>query len=183
MGWNLSEDLYYYFFFALHLVLGEKWDEIWVKTFFFLSSPDFGRKMGRNLSVTISNSDVSSSQNFWTFCPPPPLFKILRTLLVLRTVADLENFGGGDFKHKTSKFFADFETEFSAEISNSKVFFAQNKVDSKKKKGLRRFWDWIFGRYLKFKGFFSPKIRWSPKKKQKKKGLHRNWEWFFGWSR
>ena len=25
---------------------------------------------------------------------------------------------------------------------------------------------------------FSPKIRWSPKKK--KKGLHQNWDWFFG---
>ena len=30
--------------------------------------------------------------------------------------------------------FDDFETEFSAEISNSKVFFAQNQVVSKKKK-------------------------------------------------
>ena len=96
MGRNLSEDL---FFFALHLILGEKWDEIWVKTFFFCSSPDFGRKMGRNLSedlffscslpdfrrkkgrngsVTISNSDLCSSQIFWSFCPPPPLFKILQ---------------------------------------------------------------------------------------------------------
>ena len=27
-------------------------------------SPDFGRKMGRNLSVTISNSDLCSSQIF-----------------------------------------------------------------------------------------------------------------------
>ena len=27
---------------------------------------------------------------------------------------------------------------------------------------------------------FSPKIRWSPKKK---KGLHQNWEWFFGQNR
>ena len=62
-----------------HLILGEKWDEIWVKTF-FCSSPDFGRKMGRNLSVTISNSDLCSSQIFWSFWPPP-LFKILRTLL------------------------------------------------------------------------------------------------------
>ena len=53
IGRNLSED----FFFALHLILGEKWDEICVKTYFFIfifflfcSSPDFGRKMGRNLS-------------------------------------------------------------------------------------------------------------------------------------
>ena len=39
---------------------------------FFCSSPDFGRKMGRNLSVTISNSDLCSSQVFWSFWPPPP---------------------------------------------------------------------------------------------------------------
>ena len=25
---NLSEDLFFFFFFALHLILGEKWDEI-----------------------------------------------------------------------------------------------------------------------------------------------------------
>ena len=49
---------------------GRKWNEIWVKTFFFCCSPDFGRKMGRNLSVTISNSDPCSSQIFWSFCPP-----------------------------------------------------------------------------------------------------------------
>ena len=29
-------------------------------------SPDFGRKMGRNLSMTISNSDLCSSQIFWS---------------------------------------------------------------------------------------------------------------------
>ena len=66
MGRNLSEDL----FFALHLILGEKWGEIWVKTFYlffllftwfwakngpffmfyFCSTPFFGRKMERNLS-------------------------------------------------------------------------------------------------------------------------------------
>ena len=32
--------------------------------FFFCSSPDFGRKMGRNLSVTISNSDLCSFEIF-----------------------------------------------------------------------------------------------------------------------
>ena len=31
---------------------------------FFCSSPDFGRKMGRDLSMTISNSDLCSSQIF-----------------------------------------------------------------------------------------------------------------------
>ena len=44
MARNLSEDLFFLFFFC--------------------SSPDFGRKLGRNLSVTISNSDLCSSQIF-----------------------------------------------------------------------------------------------------------------------
>ena len=35
-------------------------------------SPDIGRKMGRNLSMTLSNSDLCSSQILWSFCPPPP---------------------------------------------------------------------------------------------------------------
>ena len=28
MGRNLSENLFFFFFFALHLILGEKWNEI-----------------------------------------------------------------------------------------------------------------------------------------------------------
>ena len=77
-----------------------------------------------------------------------------------RPVADLENFAGGDFKHKTSKIrmsspklrvifrpnaeiqtffaqnqvvskkkkkvFTNIESDFSAKIGNSSVFFAQN---------------------------------------------------------
>ena len=86
-------------------------------------------------------------------------------------MADPENFGGGDLKHKTSKIrmsspklrlifrpkseiqtffspkfrwspkkkkkkkvFTKIETNFSAEIGNSNVFFAQIQVVSKKKK-------------------------------------------------
>ena len=85
-------------------------------------------------------------------------------------MADPENFGGGDLKHKTSKIrisspklrvifrpnseiqtfflpkfrwspkekkkkvFTKIETDFSAEIGNSNVFFAQIQVVSKKKK-------------------------------------------------
>ena len=56
MGRNLSEDL---FFFALHLILGEKWDEIWVWQCQIL------------IYVPFKFSEVSG----------PPLFKILRTLL------------------------------------------------------------------------------------------------------
>ena len=46
--------------------------------FFFRSSPDFGRKIGLNLSRIISDSDLRCSQ---IFCRPP-LFKILPTLLL-----------------------------------------------------------------------------------------------------
>ena len=60
-------------------------------------------------------------------------------------VADLENFGGGDFKHKPSKI----------RMSSPKL-----RV--------------IFRPKSEIRTFFPPKIRWSPKKKKKKKGLHRN---------
>ena len=80
-------------------------------------------------------------------------------------VADLENFGGWDFKHIPSKIrmsspklifrpkseiqtffspkirwspikkvFTEIESDFSAEVGNSNVFFAQNQAGSKKKK-------------------------------------------------
>ena len=59
-------------------ILGEKWDKILILSedlffLFFCLSPDFGQKMGRNLSVTISNSDLCSSQ-FSEVSDPPPLF-------------------------------------------------------------------------------------------------------------
>ena len=57
----------------------------------------------------------------WTSCP----------------VADPENFGGGGFEAqnlKNSDVFTKIETDFSAEIGNSNVFFAQSQVVSKKKK-------------------------------------------------
>ena len=43
---NLSKDLFLFFFlvFALRLILGEKWDEIWVKTFFFALHVILGEK-------------------------------------------------------------------------------------------------------------------------------------------
>ena len=55
----------------------------------------------------------------------------------LSPVADPENFGGGDFKHNTSKIWmsnTEIETNFSAEIELSNVFYAQNQVVSKTKK-------------------------------------------------
>ena len=39
--------------------------------FFFCSSPNFGRKIWLNLNETISNSDLCSSQIFWSFWTPP----------------------------------------------------------------------------------------------------------------
>ena len=60
-------------------------------------------------------------------------------------VADLENFGGGDFKHKTSKI----------------------RMPSPK---LRV----IFRPKSEIQTFFSPKIRWSRGLQKKKKSLHRN---------
>ena len=62
-------------------------------------------------------------------------------------VADPENFGGGDLKHKTSKI----------RMSSPKL-----RV--------------IFRPKSEIQTFFSPKFRWSPKKK---KGFHQNWDWFF----
>ena len=53
------------------------------------------------------------------------------------TVADPENFGGGGFEAqnlKNSDVFTKIESDFSAEIGNSNVFFAQIQVVSKKKK-------------------------------------------------
>ena len=61
-------------------------------------------------------------------------------------MADLENFGGRGFlaqNLKNSDVFTKIESDFSAEIGNSNVFFAQNQVVSKKKKKKR----------------FSPKLR------------------------
>ena len=61
----------------------------------------------------------------------------LRLRLGLGSVADLENFGGWGFwaqNLKNSDAFTEIESDFSAEIGNSNVFFAQNQVVSKKKK-------------------------------------------------
>ena len=52
-------------------------------------------------------------------------------------MADPENFGGGGFEAqnlKISDVFTKIESDSSAEIGNSNVFFAHNQVVSKKKK-------------------------------------------------
>ena len=50
-------------------------------------------------------------------------------------MADLENFGGGDFKHKPSK----IESDFWAEIGNSNVFSAQKSGGFQKNKNKKVF--------------------------------------------
>ena len=52
-------------------------------------------------------------------------------------MADPENFGGGGFEAQNLKnldVFTKIESDFSAEVGNSTVFFAQIQVVSKKKK-------------------------------------------------
>ena len=91
-------------------------------------------------------------------------------------------FVGGGFEAqnlKNSDVFTKIESDFSAEIGNSNVFFAQIQVVSKKKKRSSPKFRVIFRPESEIQTFFSPKFRWSPKKKKKKKGLHQNWDWFF----
>ena len=104
-----------------------------------------------------------------------------QNLVVTRAVADPENFGGGGFEAqnlKNSDVFTKIESDFSAEIGNSNVFFAQIQVVSKKKKEKKVF--------TKIESDFSAEIGTSnvffaqnqvvskKKKKKKKKGFHQN---------
>ena len=68
---------------------------------------------------------------------------------------------------KKKKVFAEIETDFLAEIGNSKVFSAQNQVVSKKKRSSPKL-RLIFWPKSEIQRFFPPKIRWSPKQKTKK---------------
>ena len=80
-------------------------------------------------------------------------------------------------KKKKKKVFTKIETDFSAEIGNSNVFFAQNQVVSKKKKkGLHQNWEWFFGRIRYVLGWWGGCIpKWSR--------IIRNRGWFFGQNR
>ena len=127
--------------------------------------------------------DVSATSQPWK----KTLYTVLQNLILkglyLLAVADLENFGGGDFKHKTSKIRMSspkLRVIFRPK-SEIQTFFSPKLRWSPKKKGLHRNWEWFFGRDRKFKRFFRPKSGGLQKKK--KKGLHRNWEWFFGRNR
>ena len=100
-------------------------------------------------------------------------------------VADPENFGGGGFEAqnlKNSDVFTKIESDFSAEVGNSTVFFAQIQVVSKKKKKKKK------KVFTKIESDLSAETGNSNvffahvqvvSKEKKKKGLHQNWDWFF----
>ena len=89
-------------------------------------------------------------------------------------MADPENFGGGGLEAqnlKNSDVFTKIESDFSAEVGNSTVFFAQIQVVSKKKKKKKKKRSSpklrvIFRPKSEIQTFFSPKFRWSPKKER-----------------
>ena len=95
-----------------------------------------------------------------------------------KAVADPENFGGGDLKHKTSKIRMSSPklSVIFRPKSEIQTFFSPKFRWSPKKKKKRS--SVIFRSKSEIQTFFSPKFRWSPKK-QKNKGLHQNWDWFF----
>ena len=65
----------------------------------------------------------------------------LKLLIKAEAVADPENFGGRGFEAqnlKNSDVFTKIESDFSAKVGISTVFFAQIQVVSKKKKGLHQ---------------------------------------------
>ena len=79
---------------------------------------------------------------------------------------------GGGFEAqnlKNSDVFTKIESDFSAELGNSNVFFAQIQVVSKKKKKKKKRSSpklrVNFRPNSEIQTFFSPKFRWSPKKK------------------
>ena len=98
----------------------------------------------------------------------------------LFSVADPENFGGGDLKHKTSKIWMSspkLRVIFRPKSEIQTFFSPKFRWSPKKKKKrsspkLRV----IFRPKSEIQTFFSPIFRWSPKKK---KGLHQNCDWFF----
>ena len=86
-------------------------------------------------------------------------------------VADLENFGGGDFEHKTSKIRMSspkLRVIFQPK-SEIQTLFSPKIRWSPKKKGSSLKLRVIFQPKSEIQTFFSPKIRWSSKKKKKKK--------------
>ena len=88
-------------------------------------------------------------------------------------MADPENFGGGDFKHKTSKIRMSspkLRVIFRPKSEIQTIFSPKIRWSPKKKK--KRFSPKlrvIFQPKSEIQTIFSPKIRWSPKKKKRRK--------------
>ena len=90
------------------------------------------------------------------------------------SVADPKNFGGGGFEAqnlKNSDVFTKIESDFSAEIGNSNVFFAQIQVVSKKKKKKKVFTkiESDFSAEIGNSNVFFAQIQVVSKKKKKKR--------------
>ena len=88
-------------------------------------------------------------------------------------VADPENFGGGGFEAqnlKNSDVFTKIESDFSAELGNSNVFFAQIQVVSKKKRSSPKL-RVIFRPKSEIQTFFCQNSGGLQKIKKKKKGF------------
>ena len=88
---------------------------------------------------------------------------------MMKTVADPENFGGGEFEAqnlKNSDVFTKIESDFSAEIGNSNVFFPQIQVVSKKKKKKVFTKIEIFRPNTEIQTFFSPNSGGLQRKKK-----------------
>ena len=91
-------------------------------------------------------------------------------------MADPENFGGGGFEAqnlKNSDVFTKIETDFSAEIGNSNVFFAQiqvvSKIKKKKKKKVFTKIETDFSAEIGNSNVFFAQIQVVSKNKKKKK--------------
>ena len=86
------------------------------------------------------------------------LYQFVIAYQYIRPVADPENFGGGDLKHKTSKIRMSspkLRVIFRPKSEIQTFFFAQIQVVSKKKKkkkkGLHQNWDWFFAGFVTFR--------------------------------
>ena len=87
-------------------------------------------------------------------------------------VADSENFGGGDLKHKTSKIRMSspkLRVIFRPKSEIQTFFSLKFRWSPKKKKRSSPKLRVIFRPKSEIQTFFSPKFSWSPKKKKKKK--------------
>ena len=110
-------------------------------------------------------------------CQPRPRFLILHSTTVRLNgtfaVADPENFGGGDFKHKTAKIRKSspkLRVIFRPKSEIQTIFSPKIRCSQKKKKKKRSSPKLrvIFRPKSEIQTFFSPKIRCSPTTKKKR---------------